>query len=187
MTSGADLSMRALKVPPLHSCAHCGQVLKSMTWSDGDAFDVIESPSPYAAALFWGDCPSCERPLYLIELAIIPRVDERQFLNDARWEAEKTRLFEARSSAFPQPWLVIEYRKVSGVSVCEPDGSIETLDVPWLDLHIVAGWAAEDRAAAFEKARDLARSLLVNSGDLKERIIIDMLSGERLLITYTLS
>lgn len=76
---------------------------------------------------------------------------------------------------------------MSGVSVCEPDGTIETFDVPWLDLHIVAGWTAEDRAAAFEKARDLARSLLVNRGDLKERKIIDMLSREPLLITYTLS
>ena len=55
------------------------------------------------------------------------------------------------------------------MSVCTPDGSIEALDVPWLDLHIIAGWTAGDRQEAFAKARDLVRSLLINKGDLKVR------------------
>lgn len=164
---GADLTMRAVKEPPPHPCPYCGQDIRPMVWTVGDRFEILEAPSPYDAALLWSECPSCCEELYLLELTIIPRVDERQFLNDCCWKAEKTKLFKTWSSAFPQPWLVIEHRKVTGVSVCEPNGKIETFNVSWLEEHIVAGWTAGDRQEAFAVARDLARLLLANRGDLK--------------------
>lgn len=63
------------------------------------------------------------------------------------------------SKALPKPWYLIEHSKATGISVIDANGDMSERHIRLVDVHVLEGWTAPDRPAAFGEARRLADTL----------------------------
>jgi hypothetical protein len=145
-------------------CPSCGEPTRSIAWGEVETITVEDAPRNCGAALHWGECQNCCEEVYLLEIGIVAGRSKEQFIMDYGRKEHQLRLYSMGSRALPMPWMLVECRDNAGVTMTDAEHRLTLRNIPLIDIHVLGGWSAGDRNAAFVKARGLARELIATFG-----------------------
>jgi hypothetical protein len=141
-------------------CPHCGELAEDTTFEDGEVLTLDPDPANVDVTLFWGRCVVCTNVLYMMDLAMIPE-QGLNFFNDYRWAAEGPSLYRVNIPGYSGTMYLARYRNVHDVTLIgKEEDEIYEVPVSWLDLYRSPLWAADDLAAALNRAKVMAESIV---------------------------